>query len=532
MPHFLTLNVFTSAPHAGNQLAVVFSGNGLDDGEMLGITRDFNYSETTFVLPPTDPGAACTLRIFTPGREIPFAGHPTIGSAIALVHNGTVQAHEGENELVLQEGVGPVPVRVRVEKGKPVFAQFSVAMLPEPQPLDIERRSLAAMLGLTSDDLLDEPYGPQVVSCGIPFLFVPVRNRDAVGRAGVRQHLWEKELRGTPGSDIMVFCMDPDGDADIHARVFVPGHGIPEDPATGSACAALGGYLANRTPRDNTTLRWIVRQGVEMGRPSRIELEVDKHDGMVAAVRVGGPAVVTSRGELLEPAGTAGAAGTTSHDTSGTGSLHAAVPASDGGGAGPVGPAALSEAWRSWTAEYASYPIGRYAVEEVTRESLPTLLDDIAQLPGRVRQAVRGWGDAELDTPYRQGGWTVRQLVHHLPDSHINAYIRMRLALTEDTPTIRPYQEKLWAELWDARTGPVELSLSLLDALHARWTVLLRSCDLAALRSRAYYHPEMGLQTLDQVVHHYAWHGRHHLAHIVRVGEFRNPRAQLSGHAS
>lgn len=526
MPDFLTLNVFTSSPHSGNQLAVVFNADSLTSGEMLGITRDFNYSETTFVLPAANPRAACTLRIFTPGREIPFAGHPTIGTAIALALKGTVAVHEGDNELILEEGVGPVPVRVRVESGVPVFAQLSVAMLPEVQELHVDRKELSDLLGLMHDDLLDDPYAPEAVSCGIPFLFVPVRSRDAVGRARVRQELWAQALSGTPGADIMVFCMNPEDEGtDVHARVFVPGHGITEDPATGSACAALGGYLASRTPRDNATLGWVVEQGVEMGRASRIEVEVDKHDGDVVAVRVGGSAVMTARGDLVSQMAVAG--------PKPGGARDALIPvdamAASAAFTAAPGPAA---AWREWTAEYASYPVGRYAPADVTEESYPSLLEDIARLPERVRAAVAGWSDAELDTPYREGGWTVRQLVHHLPDSHMNAYVRMRLALTEDQPTIRPYEEKFWARLPDARTGPVELSLSLLDSLHARWTLLLRSYDLAALRSRGYNHPESGFQTLDQVVHQYAWHCRHHLAHIVRAGELRKPDSLQPGRDS
>ena len=139
----------------------------------------------------------------------------------------------------------------------------------------------------------------ETVSCGLPFLLVAVKSRDAVRRARIRMDPWDRTLRGTPASEVMVFAMDAAGPgADVRARVFVPGLSVPEDPATGSACAALGGYLALRTPRDEATLRWVVEQGVEMGRPSRIEIEVDKHGGRPTAVRVGGGSVLVAEGTL------------------------------------------------------------------------------------------------------------------------------------------------------------------------------------------------------------------------------------------
>lgn len=166
-----------------------------------------------------------------------------------------------------------------------------------------------------------------------------------------------------------------------------------------------------------------------------------------------------------------------------------------------------------------AYPIGTQHDEPFSRERLPELIEDIATLPARVRAAIAGWSAERLDTPYRDGGWTVRQVVHHLVDSHMNAYVRMRLALTEDTPTIRPYDEQRWAELPDAKSGPVEMSLALLEALHVRWVALLRACDAETLRTRAYLHPELGEVPLERAVAMYSWHGRHHLAHIVRLAE-------------
>lgn len=165
------------------------------------------------------------------------------------------------------------------------------------------------------------------------------------------------------------------------------------------------------------------------------------------------------------------------------------------------------------------YPVGRFDFEAgVSDYELPRLIDQIADLPSRLRAAVEGLSDGQLDTPYREGGWTVRQVVHHVPDSHMNAYVRMRLALTEDEPTIRPYEEARWAELPDARTGPVEISLALLEGLHHRWVLLMRSLDPADF-DRSLRHPELGVMRLDTLVGMYAWHGRHHLAHVTGVRE-------------
>ncbi len=296
---YRTADVFTSSPYGGNQLAVILDARGLGGEEMLSIAREFNYSETTFVLPPDDPSHACRLRIFTPGGEIPFAGHPTVGSAVVLAHTGAIELTGDETRVVLEEGVGPVPVTIRSRAGVPYYGQLSVAMLPTVEPMDVDAADIARAIGLDTGDLLGGPYAPEAVSCGIPFLMVPVRSREAVSRARIVQAEWERTLAETPGAEVMVFSLESGSEhADVHARVFVPRLGIPEDPATGSACAALGGYLATRTPRDGTTLRWTVQQGVEMGRPSMLHLEVDKSAGEVRAVRVGGEVVMMMSGEL------------------------------------------------------------------------------------------------------------------------------------------------------------------------------------------------------------------------------------------
>jgi len=159
------------------------------------------------------------------------------------------------------------------------------------------------------------------------------------------------------------------------------------------------------------------------------------------------------------------------------------------------------------------YPIGKFRQAEANVADHESAIATIAALPEKLRAAVEGLSEAQLDTPYREGGWTVRQLVHHVADSHMNSYVRMRLALTEDWPTIKPYDEKLWAQLSDASTAPVEVSLELLTALHERWVLLLRSLTEEQWQ-RGYVHPENGRQTLAEAAALYEWHSRHHVAHI------------------
>jgi uncharacterized damage-inducible protein DinB len=163
------------------------------------------------------------------------------------------------------------------------------------------------------------------------------------------------------------------------------------------------------------------------------------------------------------------------------------------------------------------YPIGKFQFPaDVSAADRQRFIEQIAETPANLRAALENLTPEQLDTPYRPGGWTVRQVVHHVPDSHINSYVRFRLALTEDNPAIKGYEESLWAELPDARTGPVEMSLTLLDALHVRWTALLRSLSEKDLQ-RTFRHSELGSVRLDQILALYAWHGRHHVAHIITL---------------
>ncbi len=160
------------------------------------------------------------------------------------------------------------------------------------------------------------------------------------------------------------------------------------------------------------------------------------------------------------------------------------------------------------------YPIGKFKVTSaLTAADRTRLIDEIAAAPTQLRQAVQGLSDKQLDTPYRPEGWTLRQVVHHVPDSHMNSYIRFKLAATEDKPTIRGYEEQLWAELPEAKSSPIDISLTLLDALHVRWVIHLRTADF----TRAFVHPDLGAVPLDVALAIYAWHGKHHVAHITSL---------------
>jgi trans-2,3-dihydro-3-hydroxyanthranilate isomerase len=296
---YYTADVFTDTLFGGNQLGVLPDARGLTTEQMLAITREFNYSESTFVFPPDDPKHTRRIRIFTPGGELPFAGHPTVGTAHVLAAIGEIPLTGAETRIVFEEGVGPVPVMIRAKDGKPDFAQLSVAKLPEASEPPVSRAQLAELLSLDAADLLDGEYSPQTVSCGLPFLLVPLRDRAAVGRSRLKLDPWERSLQGTSSQNVMVFAADAERPgSDMRARMYGPAVAVAEDPATGSACACLAGYLAARTPRDGT-LKWVVEQGFEMGRPSILEIEADKQTGKITGVRVGGQTVLVAKGQLL-----------------------------------------------------------------------------------------------------------------------------------------------------------------------------------------------------------------------------------------
>ena len=294
--HFYTLDVFTDTPFGGNPLAVVLDADGLSSERMQTIAAEFNLSETVFVLKPSKAGLnRRKVRIFTPQTELPFAGHPTVGASYLLAKLSLVELNPADPVMVLEEGVGDVPVKVQSGNGGPRATQLSAPRMPERGPTPPSRADLAAMLSLAEADLLP---GHAAYSCGVPFLFLPLRDREAIAQVKLRTDLWEKLLSGWWAKNVFLFTTDTvSKDAQIHARMFAPAMGVTEDPATGSAASALAGLLHDREPRDGSRC-WLIEQGFEMGRPSWIDLEADVVAGKVAAVRVGGSSVLMSEGWL------------------------------------------------------------------------------------------------------------------------------------------------------------------------------------------------------------------------------------------
>lgn len=294
MPYrYHTADVFTSSAFGGNPLAVLPDARGLTDQQMIRIAREFNFSETVFVFPPESADNTRRVRIFTPGAELPFAGHPTVGTAFVLAATGEINLEGDETRIVLEEGVGPVPVLIRAAGSEPVFTQLSAVKMPEMVRDDYDHVTIAEVVSLPADDI--EP-AIEAWSAGVPFLFVPVRSREALKRSRVRIDAWERVLKDSIAPEIFVFLRDAENV--VRARMFAPTLGISEDPATGAAVTALGGYLASRSELKEGMLAYSVHQGVEMGRPSLLELEVDLADGVVSGVRVGGASVLVSSGTL------------------------------------------------------------------------------------------------------------------------------------------------------------------------------------------------------------------------------------------
>ncbi len=300
---FWTVDVFTDRAFGGNPLAVLPYANGLTPEQMQRIAREFNLSETAFVLPPEHPEHTFRLRIFAPGRELPFAGHPTIGSAFVLALCDRVALKSDTTRIVFGETVGAVPVEIRSAGGRPVFTQLTTAMLPEWGPPPPPSEIVAAMLSLDPTDVLDDAKDePQAISCGMPFLFVPLASLDAVRRARLNWEWWNQYLASAWAPQIYAFTYQVEtGGATVHARAFTHAVGVEEDPATGSAASGLAGYLSKRERLKDGTTRWRVEQGNEMGRPSLIDVEADAREGALTAVRVGGPSIVISEGHLLVP---------------------------------------------------------------------------------------------------------------------------------------------------------------------------------------------------------------------------------------
>jgi trans-2,3-dihydro-3-hydroxyanthranilate isomerase len=294
---YLHYDVFTNEALAGNQLAVFTDARGLDTARMQRLAREMNFSESTFILPAERADTDIRMRIFTPMNEMPMAGHPTIGSTFALAHAGVIRP--GADRFVFGLNIGPVPVDLDWNASALRFAWMTQAT-PAFGPIVDDRASVAAALGLGAADLADLPV--QQVSCGVPFLFVPLRDRSTVDRA-ISDAAAFRRFNAAAGLDlaIFMFSIDPPGSAEtVYSRMFAPEFGITEDPATGSASGPLGCYLVHYglVPGDRAQ-RMISLQGVAMGRSSRIHIAIEGSRDAIARVRVGGEAVLIGRGELL-----------------------------------------------------------------------------------------------------------------------------------------------------------------------------------------------------------------------------------------
>ncbi len=298
---FYTSDVFTKTIFGGNPLAIFPHADGLTGRQMQLIAKEFNLSETVFVLKPTQANTDFKVRIFTPSSELPFAGHPTVGAAHLLASTGRFDLQDEATTIILEEGVGEVPVLIKSENGKPSFAQFSAAKMPEYSGVAPAVRDIAASLSLEVSDVLTGDYQPKIVDCGVTFLVVSLASMAAIEKIQIEGSYLKRTMADYSAVGMFVFVRETtQRTSDIHARMFAPDQGILEDPATGSAATALAGYLGD-IENVNGTLRWVVEQGFEMGRPSIIEVEADRNEGKTVAIRVGGNSVIVSEGSMDVP---------------------------------------------------------------------------------------------------------------------------------------------------------------------------------------------------------------------------------------
>jgi len=294
---YCTLDVFTDTRYAGNPLAVVLDGDGLDTDTMQLIAREFNLSETVFVQRPADAAHRARLRIFTPARELPFAGHPTVGTAVLL---SLVDGH-GAADFVLEEQVGPVPCRARPSEPDGGRAEFDLPRLPTFEPAEGDRLARARALGLSTDDLAPASGGwpIEVWSAGNPFTMVPLASLDAVRRSRPDLATFDAAFQASNRSAAFVFSRETThAGSHVHARMFAPSFGIIEDPATGSAVAAFAGYLAAHGGYADGEHLVRVEQGIEMGRASFMDLRMLMSKGKLTAAAIGGHAVRVSEGTI------------------------------------------------------------------------------------------------------------------------------------------------------------------------------------------------------------------------------------------
>jgi trans-2,3-dihydro-3-hydroxyanthranilate isomerase len=292
---FVTLDVFTEKLFAGNPLAVVLEPDGLDTAAMQTIAREFNLSETVFVHPPEDKANRAKLRIFTPGRELPFAGHPTVGTAVLL---GRIDGGAAEHSIALEEKVGLVRCRVKAAGADSGRATFDLPRLPEIAGEASDNATIAAALSISAGDIGAEHWAVQRWSAGNPFTIVPVSSLDVVARCRPDMAHFEKAFGGGFAAPFIVCRHAAEAGHDFHARMFAPGVGVAEDPATGSAAAAFAGYLAAHAGYKDGEHTALIEQGYEMGRPSVMELTLNIGSGKLTGASIGGGAIVVSEGTI------------------------------------------------------------------------------------------------------------------------------------------------------------------------------------------------------------------------------------------
>jgi trans-2,3-dihydro-3-hydroxyanthranilate isomerase len=297
---FVQVDVFTDRVFGGNPLAVFLDGRGLDDALMRAIAREMNLSETVFLFPPSTPDAAAALRIFTPAREVPFAGHPTIGTAWVLAAHGL--GPRAASRFILEERIGPVPVELEGDLARPDFIWMTQSAASFDAPL-ADREAVAGALGLAAADLREgAPVQPG--STGSKFLFVPLRDRETVDRAILDVPRLLAAMGERPRMGVFVFAPDSDPAAGrVYSRMFAPHtSGVPEDPATGSGSGALGAYLAlHGFVKRADEVRIVSEQGTRMQRQSFVHIRVAMTGEKIGAIRVGGRVVPVLEGELRVP---------------------------------------------------------------------------------------------------------------------------------------------------------------------------------------------------------------------------------------
>ncbi|KPF47099.1 PhzF family phenazine biosynthesis protein [Rhizobium sp. AAP43] len=301
--NYAIYDVFTDRKLAGNPLGVIFDGEGLSDEAMQAVASELNLSETVFVQPADHPLHTARIRIFTPARELPFAGHPTVGTAVALAERSHDLGTNGPLDLVsvLEEQVGPVRCAVKLRKGEAGFAEFTLPRNSSQHDFALDRQAIADALSLNTTKVGFENHVPAVWSAGVPFLLVPVHDLATMAALEFDPGLWERMAPMCDGhlTSAYVYCRGGvHHSARFHARMFSADMGISEDPATGSAVAALSGAIHQFDGLPNGHHALLIEQGIEMGRPSHIHLHIDVEDDQIARARIGGQAVRIASGIL------------------------------------------------------------------------------------------------------------------------------------------------------------------------------------------------------------------------------------------